>query len=308
MLRRRFAQVLSAIPLFLALHAASAGTVRVATYNLEGYLDKPAGTRPAKSTEAKRRIAQIIKEVRPDVLALQEVGGPVALQSLEDSLKAEGLNLPHAELVPGFDTNIFVAVLSRYPFIRTSPHTNETFLLNGHRFRTQRGFAEVQIQPSSSYRFTLLVAHLKSRRPSPVGDEAEIRLQEARLLRESVESALSADPQANVILAGDMNDVRNSRVVRELIGRGGSRLIDCRPAEGRISASGEITAYDEVRPINWTHYFPTEDSYSRVDYILVSSGMARGIIRPQTFVYAAANWGLASDHRPVVVTLTTEDQ
>lgn len=292
----------------LALQVTCAGTVRIATYNLEGYLDKPIGSRAAKSSESKRRIAQIIREVRPDVLALQEVGGHSAMQSLRDSLKAEGLQLPHSELVAGFDTNIFVAVLSRYPIVKSRPHTNQTFLLSGRRFRTQRGIAEVQIQPAPSYRFTMFVAHLKSRRPSPVADEEELRLHEARVLRGLVDRALSADPHANVVLAGDLNDVRNSRSVRELIGRGAARLIDCRPPEGRLAASGDVTVYDEVRPINWTHYFPIEDTYSRVDYILINSGMARELIRPETFVYAAPSWGLASDHRPVVATFTTEDQ
>lgn len=284
------------------LREACGETFRVATYNLKGYMDKPIGPRPAKSSMAKDCIAQIIKDVRPDVLAVQEIGGFSALLHLKDSLKEEGLAFPHYEIVAGYDTNIFVAVLSRFPFQGSHPHTNGVYLLGGRRLRVQRGFAEVQIQPASNYTFTLFVAHLKSRLAYAMGDEAEMRLQEAMLLRELIDERLSANPEANIIVAGDLNDLRSSRPVRILVGRGKNRLMDCRPSEAGISPEGKVLLREEALPVNWTHYFATDDTYSRVDYILLSQGMAREVIPPETFVYGAPNWGCASDHRPVAAT------
>jgi exonuclease III len=47
-----------------------------------------------------------------------------------------------------------------------------------------------------------------------------------------------------------------------------------------------------------------EDTYARIDYILASPAMARRVVRAQTYIPALANWGLASDHRPVLATFT----
>jgi len=84
--------------------------------------------------------------LHPDVLALQEMGGVSALMELRDSLKEKGVEFPYWQLVTGSDTNIHVALLSRFAFSANRPHTNENFLLNGRRFRVSRGFAEVDIE------------------------------------------------------------------------------------------------------------------------------------------------------------------
>jgi len=279
--------------------------LRIVTYNLEGYLDTAAGTRPAKSAESKLAVQRMIAETKPDVLAVQEIGGFAALCSLRDSLKKVGVDLPHTEFVSGYDTNIAVGILSRFPFAARRSHTNESFLLRGRRFRCQRGFGEVDIQPTSTYRFTLFAAHLKSRRPSPREDEAELRLQEALLLREMVDARLQADPKVNLVVVGDFNDTRDSRPVRAIIGKGKGRLLDARPAEdgsGRSPALGS-----NARAITWTHYHEAEDSYSRLDYILFSPGMAREYLKQESYVLSRPDWGVASDHRPVVVAIQPVD-
>ncbi len=111
--------------------------------------------------------------MNPDVIAFEEMGTPSALQELRSSLKAEGVNYPYWEFVTGWDTNIHVTVLSKFPIVARRPHTNENFLLSGRRFRVSRGFADVDIQVNSNYTFTLMAAHLKSKRPVPEADEAE---------------------------------------------------------------------------------------------------------------------------------------
>ncbi len=126
---------------------SDAATFRVATYNVENYLDQPTESRThPKSAEAKAKIRESIRALKPDVIALEEMGTTNALLELRVSLKAEGLDFPYWEHVTGFDTNIHVAVLSRFPIIARRPHTNDNFLLSGRRFRVSRGFAEVDIQ------------------------------------------------------------------------------------------------------------------------------------------------------------------
>jgi endonuclease/exonuclease/phosphatase family metal-dependent hydrolase len=286
----------------------AAETFRVATYNLENYLEEPIGTRPAKSPEAKAKIRESLRALNADVVALQEVGGTNALLELRESLKKEGLGYPHWDLVHCWDTNIQVAVLSRFPILARRPHTNESFLLFGRRFRVSRGFAEVDIQVNPGYVFTLITTHLKSRRPVPEADEADLREQEARVLREKIEARFAANPSVNLVVLGDLNDVKDSRSTRDVIGRGRHALIDTRPAERNGDNRPNSNPRFEPRNITWTHHYGKEDTYSRIDYILLSRGMAREWNTNETFVLALPNWGTGSDHRPVVATFFAEDR
>ena len=64
----------------LFCQTAVAGTFRVATYNLENYLDQPTESRPrVKSAEAKAKIRESIRALNPDVIALEEIGATTAL-------------------------------------------------------------------------------------------------------------------------------------------------------------------------------------------------------------------------------------
>jgi endonuclease/exonuclease/phosphatase family metal-dependent hydrolase len=280
--------------------AAAGATIRVAAYNVENYLDAPTESRPhPKSEAARKKIREGILALNPDVLALEEMGSTNALLELRASLKAEGCDFPFWEHVRGFDTNIHVAVLSKLPIVARRPHTNENFLLDGRRFQVSRGFAEVEIQAATNFTFTLLAAHLKSRRPVPQADEGELRLQEANKLRAIIDEKFKQDPDARLVLLGDFNDLKNSAPLKSLIGRGKTKLTDTRPAERNGDNTPNENPRYEPRNITWTHYYGVEDTYSRIDYILLSPAMARRWLPVETYVLAFPNWSLGSDHRPI---------
>jgi endonuclease/exonuclease/phosphatase family metal-dependent hydrolase len=295
---------MAAIALLSLVSAAlvSAATFRVATYNLNNYLDQPAAGRPAKTAEAKAVIRKSILALKPDVLAIQEIGSLPALLELKSSLRTDGLDLPFQEHVSGFDTNIHVAVLSRFPFAARHPHTNDYFLLNGRRFRVSRGFGEVDIEVSSNCTFTLIIAHLKSRRPVPVEDEAALRLEEAKILREKIDARLASNPGVKLLVAGDLNDTPDSAPVRLIVGDGSNTLLDTSPA---VSSAAQVsTVLAPTEPGNWTHHYPKANSYSRIDYLLLSPGMARAWVPNESYVLALPDWEIGSDHRPVVATFS----
>ena len=179
----------------------------------------------------------------------------------------------YREHLSGFDTNIHVAILSRFPITARRPHANDSFLLGGRRLRVSRGFAEVDLQVNSNYSFTLITAHLKSKRPVPEADEAEERLAEAKIMRGIISERLASNPSANLVVAGDFNDTKDSAPIKTILGRGKSKLLDTRPAE-RNGDSAPNPPF-ESRAVTWTHYYGKEDTYSRIDYILLSPGMAR---------------------------------
>ena len=297
-------------PIFLATSlvlyvcaGALGSTIRIGTFNVENYLDVAAGTRPAKSAEAKARVRESLLALHPDIVALQEMGSTNTLQELRSGLATAGLNLPHSDWVQGYDTNIHIAILSRFPIVARRPHTNANFLLDGHRFQVSRGFAEVDIQAAPQFTVTILAAHLKSKRPIPNADESEIRLEEAKVLREIVDERLNANPRANLIVLGDLNDWKDSPSTKIIIGKGKSKLLDTRPTEKNGDERKEMSRGHESRQISWTHFYAKEDTYSRLDYILLSPALAPHFVREQSFVLRLPNWGAASDHCPLLVTL-----
>ncbi|MDD5140499.1 MAG: endonuclease/exonuclease/phosphatase family protein [Verrucomicrobiales bacterium] len=291
----------------VCLTSFAAGTFRVATYNMENYLDQPTETRPhVKSAEAKAIIRDSIRALNPDVIALEEMGTTNALLELRASLKADGLDFPFWEHVSGADTNIHVAVLSKFPFVTRHPHTNDNFLLDGRRFRVSRGFAEVEIQVRTNFSFTLIAAHLKSRRPVPQADEAELRLQEAKVLRGIIDEHFKANPDVKLIVLGDFNDVKSSDSTKAIIGRGKFKLTDTRPAERNGYNAPNPNPRHDSRTVTWTYHYGLDDTYARIDYILLSPAMARDWVTNETYALTIPNWGIGSDHRPIVATFETE--
>jgi endonuclease/exonuclease/phosphatase family metal-dependent hydrolase len=308
-MKRTILTAIMAAIAFVHTHAISE-TFRVAAYNVENYLDQPTESRKnVKSSEAKAKVREVILAMKPDVIAFEEMGELSALLELRDSLKSAGLDLPHYEHVTGFDTNIHVAVLSKFPIVARRPHTNDSFLLNGKRFRVSRGFTDVDIKVNDQYQFTLIGAHLKSRRPVPTADEGELRLEEAKVLREIVDKRLAEKPDANLVVLGDLNDTYNTKAIKEIVGRGKTKLTDTRPAE-RNGDNLPNPSNPNYSPRNetWTHYYGVEDSYSRIDYLLLSSGMTREWNKDQTYIPVIPNWGQASDHRPLLATFEAENK
>ncbi|HEX5399836.1 MAG TPA: endonuclease/exonuclease/phosphatase family protein [Verrucomicrobiae bacterium] len=290
----------------VAASTAFAGTFRVATYNVENYLNQPTESRShVKSAEAKAIIRKSIETINPDMLALEEMGTTNALLELRASLETDGLRFPYWDEIQGADTNIHLAVLSKFPIVARHPHTTDEFLLDGRRFRVERGFAEVEIQVAKQFTFTLIAAHLKSRLTVPYADEAEERFAEAKVLRRIIDNHFEANPDARLIVLGDFNDVKDSAAVRKIIGRGRFKLTDTRPAERNgDDAPPEHTGYDP-RNVTWTDYYGREDVYSRIDYILVSPVLARDWLKAETYIPIIPNWGVGSDHRPIVATFST---
>jgi endonuclease/exonuclease/phosphatase family metal-dependent hydrolase len=276
---------------------------RVATYNVENYLDDTASRCCVKTAASKAKVRECIRALRPDVLALQEMGSVAALLELRAALKAEGLDFPHWEHVTGSDANVHVAILSRFPFSARRPHTDDSFELGGRRFRVRRGFAEVDVQVNPGCQFTLLAAHLKSKNAVPDGDAAALRLEEAKLLRSKIDARLASNTEAKLIVVGDFNDTEDSAVVQTIRGSGGGELFDPRPTDG--SAIVRLEPGMTTPAAAWTTYWEEMNRYERIDYLLISKALRADWVAAESRVLAMPDWRTASDHRPVVAAFRT---
>lgn len=278
----------------------------VASFNLENFVGPNPHRRQVKSPAAKAKIVEALVKIRPDVLAVQEVGQKPRAEELRALLKKAGLELPNLVFVKGPDPVINLAVFSRFE-LRATPHHEVFYLLGGRRHMVARGFVEVEVKVSPGYVFTLFNAHLKSKRPVSYASEAAIRLAEARALRALVAARLAAAPNRNLLVVGDLNDTQDQPPVKELMGRGKARLVDLRPAERNGDQAPSANRYPPRR-VTWTTYYGKEDSFSRFDYMLASPGMARELLPSGTYVHTMPDWGIASDHRPIVATFTSRNQ
>ena len=275
---------------------AQTKTFRVATYNVENYLDDTASRCCVKSAASKAKVRECIRALRPDVLALQEMGSVAALLELRAALQAEGLDFPHWEHVTGSDANVHVAILSRFPFSARRPHTDDSFELGGQRFRVRRGFAEVDVQVNPGCQFTLLAAHLKSKNAVPDGDAAALRLEEAKLLRAKIDARLAINADAKLIVLGDFNDMEDSATLQTIRGTGAGELFDPRPTDAGSGADARLITQEAA----WTTFSEERNRYERIDYLLINQSLRADWLAVESHVLAMPDWRIASDHRPVV--------
>lgn len=270
----------------------------VATYNIENYTLADRTTADGvyrkeypKPEAEKTALRAVIRQIDADVLALQEVGGEGYVRELQRDLKSEGADYPHAVVMLAADTNRMVAVLSKRPFAGVTKHADLRFKYFDGVETVRRGMLEVRVA-SDAGEVALFVVHLKSRyteRPDDPTAAAQ-RAGEAVAVRDRVLTVFPDPATARFLIAGDFNDGRTSRPVRAMLERGQTKITDWLPA---ADSRGHV----------WSHFFRKEDSYSRVDHVLVSPGLWPRVRGASGRIHDSAEVGLASDHRPVVVVI-----
>lgn len=287
---------------FPTTHGFSA-TFSVASYNLEFYFEQPVLelNASAKSAESKSKIRETLRSLNADVVALQEMGTPAALAELQASLHKEGVDYKYKAIMAGPDQALHLAFLSKFPIVRQHRFTNENYLLRGKRHQVARGFFAIEVAPSEGRNFTILNNHFKSKRQVFEADDSEMREQEATQLQARVEKLLHPS-RRNLIVVGDLNDGIESKTLRIIQGRGANALHDVRPTERNGDTGFRRSESDNPRSVAWTHYFGRDETYSRIDYILVPKELLEKLDRTETYIATIPDWGIGSDHRAIKAT------
>jgi endonuclease/exonuclease/phosphatase family metal-dependent hydrolase len=278
---------------------ARADSLIIATYNVENYVaadrlvDGVYREAYPKPEAAKTALRQVIRALEADVLALQEMGPAPYLAELQRDLKTEGLDYPHAALLESVDPERHVAVLSKRPFVAVTKHADLRFTYFKQEDRVKRGLLEVRIAAGGA-QLTLFVVHLKSRFTDRADDpeSAVRRAGEAVAVRDRILSIHPNPAEARFLIVGDFNDAPANRPLRALQARGRTPIAEMLPA---ADSRGET----------WTHFYRKEDSYSRVDYVLVSPALKSAVADGRAWIFDGPETRTASDHRPVVVRIET---
>jgi endonuclease/exonuclease/phosphatase family metal-dependent hydrolase len=276
---------------------AHAEPLTIATYNIENYTladrqvegvhrkDYP------KPEAEKTALRTVIRQMNAEVLALQEIGGEPFLNELQRDLKHEGVDYPYRTILQSEDTDRMIGVLSKRPFASVKKHDDLAFKYFDGVTKVKRGLLEVRFSTTGG-EVTLFVVHLKSRytdRPDDPNSALQ-RAGEATAIRDRVLTTFPDPTTSRFLIVGDFNDGRTARPVRAMLERGKTTIAEWLPAE-------------DTRGHVWSHFFRRDDSYSRVDHVLVSPGLLPAVKGQVGRIHDSPEVGLASDHRPVVVVI-----
>ena len=277
-------------------------TLKIATYNVENYVSTDRMTDEGyrkdypKPEAQKSALREVIKRLDVDVLVLQEMGAQAYLDELRRDLFHDGINYPHTVLLSGPDGDRHVAVLAKRPFVSVIPQTELSFRYFDGTAMVKRGVIEVRVDTSEG-ELTLFGVHLKSRFTDRADDpqSAVRRAGEAVAVRDHVLKRYPNPGQSRFLILGDMNDDKKSKTLDRLRRRGSTAI-------------AELLPIADSRGETWTHVYRKEDSYSRVDHILYSPGLAAAIEAGAGRIEDGPGVAVASDHRPVSNTLRFLDK
>ena len=273
--------------------ATPAARLRVVTYNLYNFVDRSAPQ--IKSAESRDTVLRTLAVLAPDIAVLVETGGEAAVAEIRSELATRGQDYPFASTVMAADQERRIGVLARQAPAQVAHVTAATYRLRDRDVPVRRGFAHCVFE-WPGYRLHLLAAHLKSKAFDPLG-QTDMRRYEARLLRHLVDEIIAAEPEANLLLVGDLNDTPESSPISTLCSRRSNppkQLYDLRPVD-RFGLS-------------WTHCWDSADTYSRIDYAMVSYGLLPEADLSATEIPFFPEWSLASDHRPLLITLNLRNR
>ena len=134
-----------------------------------------------------RNTAQVIKDIRADIIGLQEIESETALKELKAELNRQGLYYPHYAFAKKKNSAVAVGLLSRYPIKSALSHTVSSS-------RAYRDILEAKITVNGKI-LRIYVNHWKAKS----GPES-MRIESAKILKKII-----AEMDEPFVLMGDFN-------------------------------------------------------------------------------------------------------
>jgi endonuclease/exonuclease/phosphatase family metal-dependent hydrolase len=297
----------------------------LATFNVKNLLEPRDETERGFLPERLDLLGGLLRECDADVIALQEVGSIELVRALASRV-GPGHERSEA-FVGGADARgIRCAVLSRIQLLAARAHAADSLAFPafhqgdpppfGSRIPLRRGVVHARVVAPALGPVDVLVAHFKSQLPVALRDAsgAEIeptrardrsegalrsqvwRAAEALFVRGIVDEVLEVDPGARVAVAGDLNDVPGSTVLRLLASDGDGALFDC--ASG-VAPADRFSILHAGRPMQLDHVLATANLSGRVS----SARFINEALRDHGPLVVGADEPptVDSDHAPLVV-------
>lgn len=297
------------------------GAIRIATYNMLNLFDHVDDStlqgefddiKFPTADERCRELAEAIKAIDADIIALEEVESLEALKWFRDTyLSDAGYKYLESKDV-GYFRGVECSVMSRFKITRSRVWLNESLdrvkreglgwapLPAGEKLQFQRSPLMVEVEVKDDYKLTIFALHHKA------GNFKHHREAEALRIVELIDEIRRGDSKCNIIVMGDFNAAPWDKSLRAYLEAG---FVD--------TLAYRTTSRDDPE----TPLFKTHESDRVLDYILLNSAAFREYIPGSGFVYGTLtpppsyNYetdphppGYASDHYPVVIDLIPKDQ
>ncbi len=208
------------------------------------------------SADAIENTGRIIRELHADILCLVEVESRPVLREFNERILREAA-YPHIMLIDGNDSRgIDVAVASRWPIRDMRSHVDDIDP-ETERPLFSRDCAEFEVEVPRGQSVWVVINHFKSRGyGSRKANDAKRRAQATRVAEIVGRFDLA---QQWVIVAGDFNELPNSRSLAPLLRRDGLRNVLRKLPRGADK---------------WTHRDDaTPSKNNQIDYLLVSDAL-----------------------------------
>ena len=285
---------LAGLTLLLVGHgsAQTSTTFVVGAFNIENWnsIERQGKLNQPKPQAEKDAVLNVIASVHPDVLGLEEIGTSDDLAELRAGLTSKGVVYPFVEYLQGADRDRRVCLLSRFPIVERHSRTDYTYRLNDQVTPIGRGILDVVVRVNDHYSFRAIVVHLKSKRTIEFGDQAVMRLEEAKLLRAHLNGIFKSNPATKLLALGDFNDTPETLPVKTVIGEPPFALfaLPCQTGKGYTG----------------THLWRFHSDWSRLDYLLASPNLSNDFVTGSAHIYEGPAAGVASDHRLIYAGFT----
>lgn len=272
-------------------------TLTVLAWNIEHfvddfdspYIDHPRENNPAENLPERRRLlAEALREINADIVVFQEVESSAFIAAFAQEYFAD---LGY-QLFTGRESDTWymnVVIMSRIPLGMLYSYTNiytyrsDTSLQN----HTNNRMVSVDVLVRPGFHFLLTGVHLKAGRSET---DRNWRVGQLNLLRDHYAQVLAINPDARILLAGDLNIMPGHSEYYHMLGRGtGVEFVD--PLYGVDS---------------FTH--PADNPTRQLDYVLPNTNMKRYFVagsKEMPTPFDAPTMRLISDHLPVVARFVT---
>ncbi len=287
-------------------------TVRVATWNLEHfvdghdnpYIDADRENRPEAAMDGRvRRATQALRRLDADLVVLQEAEGEAFLQTLADEhLDDMGYRFATSVESPSWYMN--VVLLSRFPLGVVRDYADVVTPIAGQQSDSgepaaqsltnhRLWAADVRVRPDEPW--TIVGAHLKAGRSA---EDRGWRIGQIRFLHAELARLLEDRPTAKVIVAGDLNSLPNGPELRLLLNN------PDRPAPDSLLNGTTYRRAQFAAPMSdrATPTHPSDDPARQLDYLLPNSALVDRLVEGSARVahpLPPDSMAATSDHLPV---------